>query len=133
MQTSLKAFWKAMTKPSREARLLIHAPLAYRRVGEKAWHGGATKDISRSGVLFQADQPMEIGAPVEINFREPVDTGEESGTVGSCRAEIVRAIVLPETVKPPVLAAKVSASQFKPRRAVDVRKWVGDDRGPMAA
>lgn len=133
MQTSLKTFWKALAKRRREPRLLIQVHLAYRRVGEKVWHGGGIKDISRSGVLFQAEQPMDIGTPVEINFREPVDIGEESGNVVSCRGEIVRAIVLPETVKPPVLAAKMSDSQFMPRPMVEIRKFVGDDRGPMAA
>jgi hypothetical protein len=133
MQTSLKTYWKALSKPGREQRLPIHVPLTYRRVGEKAWHGGATENISHLGVLFQAEQALEVGTPVEINFKQPIDTGEAVGVVVSCRGEIVRTILSPATEKPPVLAAKVSESQFKPRPIVEIRKLVGDDRGPMPA
>ena len=132
MQSSLKSFLKALTKPGRERRLPIHVPLTYRRVGEKVWHGGATRDISLSGVLFQAEQPMAIGVPVEIKFRKPVDTGEEAGDMTFCRGKIVRTVLAPAAKKYPVLAARVYESRLKPRPVTEIRKWVGDDRGPMS-
>jgi hypothetical protein len=131
MQTSLKSIWRFWSRHSREPRLAIHTSLSYRQAGEKAWHGGTAQDVSLSGVLFRAEQPMDIGTRVEIHFREPVDIGEEAGNVISCRGEIVRTILPPTKDTPPALAAKVFEPRFKPRPMFEVRKYVGDDRGPM--
>src|ERR1700757_4746552 len=42
--------------PARAQRFQLHLPLRYRRLGEAQWHIGTTENISRSGLLFQADQ-----------------------------------------------------------------------------
>ena len=42
--------------PTRAQRFQLHLPLRYRRLGEKQWHEGTTENISRSGMLFQADE-----------------------------------------------------------------------------
>jgi hypothetical protein len=133
MQTSIKSFWKSRMRHRREPRLPIYAPLTYRQAGEKVWHSGTARDVSLTGVLFQAEQPIEIGTPVEIRFREPVDVGAEAGAVVSCRGEIVRAV--PEAAKdlPAALAARVIEPHFQPHPMFEVRKYVGDDRGPLAA
>src|SRR6202044_1069163 len=39
---------------SRAQRFQLHLPLKYRRLDEKNWHDGETRNISRSGLLFQA-------------------------------------------------------------------------------
>jgi hypothetical protein len=130
MASSLKEYWKALTKPGRVHRMAIHVPLNYRRVGENGWHHGATENISRVGVLFQAEQAVDVGTPVEISFQEPIDTGEVVGEVVACRGEVVRAIPPPSTEDSLALAARVWQYQFKPRPAVDIRNLVGDDRGP---
>ena len=38
---------------SRAPRFQLHLPLKYRRLDEDKWHDGETRDISRSGLLFE--------------------------------------------------------------------------------
>src|SRR5215472_649367 len=45
--------------PSRAQRFQLHLPLKYRRLGEKLWHEGTTENISRSGMLFKAEEPLQ--------------------------------------------------------------------------
>src|ERR1019366_1401637 len=40
--------------PFRARRFNLHLPLRYRPLGEKSWRPGTTENISRSGLLFQA-------------------------------------------------------------------------------
>src|SRR5215813_4306965 len=42
--------------PARAQRFQLHLPLKYRRLGEKIWHEGTTENISRSGMLFKAEE-----------------------------------------------------------------------------
>ncbi len=109
----------------------MHAPLSYRRVGGGEWRRGKSENVSSSGILFQAQYPEKIGTSVDIRFDEPLETGDEAGTLESCRGEIVRALEVPGTNQTLLLAAKLSQFQFKPRPAFDVRAAIGEDRGPM--
>jgi hypothetical protein len=130
MESSVKGFWKALTKPGRTHRMAVRVPLEYRQVGENDWHRGTTENISRRGVLFQAERPVKVGTAVEISFREPIDTGEAVGAVIACQGEIVRTLMPGSATARPALAAKVQQFKFKPRPAADIRDLVGDDRGP---
>jgi hypothetical protein len=44
--------------PFRATRFDLHLPLKYRLVGESGWREGTTENISRSGMLFQAEEPI---------------------------------------------------------------------------
>src|SRR5262249_35596021 len=45
-----------MTSPCRAQRFNLHLPLKYRLLGENAWRDGTTENISRSGMLFRAEE-----------------------------------------------------------------------------
>ena len=51
---------------ARDRRVQFEAPLRYRRVGDSEWHFGNTIDASGSGLLFFCDNPLEVGAEVEV-------------------------------------------------------------------
>ncbi len=131
MAAPLKTLFKALTKHKRSQRVLMHAPLSYRPVGNGEWRRGKSENVSSSGILFQAMRPEKVGTSVDIKFDEPLETGDEAGILESCRGEIVRAHEVPGTEQILLLAAKLSQFQFKPRPAFDVRAAIGEDRGPM--
>ncbi len=45
-----------ISSPFRATRFDLHLPLKYRLVGESGWREGTTENISRSGMLFQAEE-----------------------------------------------------------------------------
>jgi len=44
--------------PFRARRFNLQLPLRYRPLGEKSWRPGTTENISRSGLLFQAQEAL---------------------------------------------------------------------------
>ena len=78
------------TPPSRAQRFQLNLPLRYRRLGESQWHVGTTENISRSGLLFQADDALQPNAQLEINLVLPAEIAGLSGTEVVCRGEVVR-------------------------------------------
>ena len=112
--------------PSRAQRFQLHLPLKYRQLGEKDWHEGKTTNISRSGMLFQAEQMLQPNAVLEINLVLPAEIAGLSPTEVVCRGEIVRtvnhssrtggedsAVSLPTR---DAFAARVKSDRCKPHR-----------------
>jgi len=98
---------------SRAPRFQLRLPLKYRQLDEDKWHDGQTKDISRSGLLFQAEDLLQPHVILEINLVLPPEIAGLSPTEVVCRGEIVR------TVKPageeltPALAARILQYHFQ--------------------
>ena len=80
--------------PYRARRFNLHLPLQYRPLGEERWRPGATENISRSGVLFNAQEALEPNAQLEINLVLPPEIAGLAATEVVCRGEIVRANAL---------------------------------------
>jgi len=99
--------------PSRAQRFQLHLPLRYRRLGEKGWHDGQTENISRSGMLFQADEPLQPAVQLEINLVLPAEIAGLSATEVVCRGEVVRAIEPNGGVVTPALAARILQYHFQ--------------------
>jgi hypothetical protein len=77
----------------RAPRFQLEFPLQYRPRGATAWHSGRDANISRSGLLFLAEQPLPAGSPVEVSFVIPLRIpGERSATV-ICQGHVVRQVV----------------------------------------
>jgi len=101
--------------PFRARRFNLHLPLRYRPVGEKTWRPGTTENISRSGLLFRANETLQPNSQLEINLVLPVEIGGIAATEVVCRGEVVRS----EGSKPnevgkvsPALAAKILQYHF---------------------
>lgn len=99
--------------PSRAQRFQLHLPLRYRRLGEKQWHEGKTENISRSGLLFQADEALQPNSQLEISLVLPAEIAGLSATEVVCRGEVVRTVESAEKSISPALAARILQYHFQ--------------------
>jgi PAS domain S-box-containing protein len=97
----------------RAQRFNLHLPLRYREVGEQGWRQGTTANISRSGLLFKAEEVLQPNAQLEINLVLPAEIAGLSPTEVVCRGEVVRSVEGEGTVASPELAAKILQYHFQ--------------------
>jgi PAS domain S-box-containing protein len=99
----------------RARRFNLHLPLRYRPIGEKSWRPGTTENISRSGLLFQAQELLHPNVMLEISLVLPPEIAGLAATEVICRGEVVRSIegkAEGPTVTP-ALAAKILQYHFQ--------------------
>jgi hypothetical protein len=91
----------------RARRFPIQARLDYRQRGEKHWHHGTTINISRSGVLFQAecDLTRETVIEMKIVFPSEITGGAPAQVV--CWGPVVRCVPPSASADRPSLAAAI--------------------------
>jgi CheY-like chemotaxis protein len=99
--------------PFRARRFNLQLPLRYRPLGEQSWRPGKTENISRSGLLFQAQEVLYPNAQLEISLVLPAEIAGLSATEVICRGEIVRSTGAQGPGMPPALAAKILQYQFQ--------------------
>jgi PAS domain S-box-containing protein len=97
--------------PFRARRFNLHLPLRYRPLGETTWRPGTTENISRSGLLFRAQEMLQPNAQLEINLVLPPEIAGLPATEVVCRGEIVRSMGGAEVN--PALAAKILQYHFQ--------------------
>jgi PAS domain S-box-containing protein len=98
---------------TRAQRFQLHLPLKYRRLNEDKWHDGETKNISRSGLLFQAEDLLQPNVILEINLVLPAEIAGLSPTEVVCKGEVVRTVESNGEKMPPALAAKILQYHFQ--------------------
>jgi PAS domain S-box-containing protein len=98
---------------SRAQRFQLQLPLKYRRLGEEKWHDGQTRNISRSGLLFQAEDALQPNVVLEINLVLPSEIAGLSPTEVVCRGEVVRTVMTNGEKVAPALAAKILQYRFQ--------------------
>jgi len=103
---------KGKLSPFRAQRFNLHLPLKYRPVGDLNWREGTTENISRSGLLFRAEEAMSPSAQVEINLVLPPEIAGLSPAEVICRGEVVRTIDAETPAMNPALAAKILQYHF---------------------
>jgi PAS domain S-box-containing protein len=103
--------------PFRARRFNLHVPLRYRPLGEKSWRPGTTENISRSGLLFQAQEVLHPNAQLEISLVLPTEIAGLAATEVICRGEIVRSVGAAGQSQgqsvTPALAAKILQYHFQ--------------------
>jgi hypothetical protein len=99
--------------PFRARRFNLHLPLRYRPLGEKSWRRGTTENISRSGLLFQAQEVLLPNAQLEISLVLPSEIAGLASTEVVCRGEIVRSVEAEGQGVTPALAAKILQYHFQ--------------------
>ena len=98
---------------SRAQRFKLQLPLKYRPVGEASWRTGTTEDISRSGVLFRAEETVPPHVVIEINLVLPAEIAGLSAAEVVCRGEVVRTVSAPDSTLHPALAARILQYRFQ--------------------
>ncbi len=99
--------------PFRARRFNLHLPLRYRLLGDQRWLEGTTENISRSGLLFQAEEMLQPNAQLEISLVLPAEIAGLAATEVVCRGEVVRAIGTLGKGVHPALAAKILQYHFQ--------------------
>jgi PAS domain S-box-containing protein len=99
--------------PFRAQRFNLHLPLKYRLLGEDDWRDGTTENISRSGLLFRAEETVAPNAQVEINLVLPAEIAGLSAAEVVCRGEVVRTVEAESSTVNPALAAKILQYHFQ--------------------
>lgn len=91
----------------RAPRFAIPLWMLYRAAGESGWRAGRTENISRTGVLFTAEQLIERDSAIEMLLAMPsAVAGDRAGTA-MCRGRIVRAVAPANAGERPGLAAAI--------------------------
>ncbi len=98
---------------TRAPRFPIQAPLQYRESGEQTWHSGMTVNISRSGILFSAEEPLDPQTVLEMRIAFPPELTGEYETNVVCWGPVVRADSDPEDEDRRLLAASIFRYRFK--------------------
>jgi PAS domain S-box-containing protein len=99
--------------PFRAQRFNLHLPLKYRQVGEQDWRQGTTENISRSGMLFSAEEMISPNVQLEINLVLPPEIAGLSAAEVVCRGEVVRTLEGEKNSATPALAAKILQYRFQ--------------------
>ncbi len=102
-----------VSSPFRATRFDLHLPMKYRLLGESGWREGTTENISRSGMLFQAEESIAPNAQLEINLVLPAEIAGLSAAEVVCRGEIVRTARSEGSTVSPTLAAKILQYHFQ--------------------
>jgi len=103
---------KARLSPSRAQRFQLQLPLKYRQIGEQGWREGTTENISRSGMLFRAEELLSPNVQLEINLVLPPEIAGLAAAEVVCRGEIVRTVNAEAPSVSPALAAKILQYHF---------------------
>jgi len=74
----------------RERRLKWTADVHYRVKGTDQWFEGKAENVSRSGLLFLANEPLEAGAELELALEMPVEIIGVPGTRVVCAGNVAR-------------------------------------------
>lgn len=98
----------------RATRFPLHMPVQFRTSGDKEWHHGLIENISRSGVLFQTDVPVDASAPLEMRMALPVGLAGHVGASVHCRAQVVRVLDPAGQRVRPVLAVTINEYRLMP-------------------
>lgn len=74
----------------RAQRFPLPSSILYRPAGEVRWREGQTKNVSRSGVLFHGQEPVDVEMPVEVMLDVPAGVLGQSAGASVGRGRIVR-------------------------------------------
>jgi len=109
---------KEKPAPFRAQRFKLNLPLRYRQLGQQDWRAGTTENISRSGMLFRAEERIAPNVQLEINLVLPAEIAGLASTEVLCRGEVVRTIEAETPAMSPALAAKIIQYQFEQGSAI---------------
>jgi hypothetical protein len=93
---------------TRASRYTVSIPVRYRPFGELGWTETKTINISCTGVLFEAHEPLELETPIELSFDLPTEMGGSGDRELTCLGQVVRTLMTPSSDAPPAAAAAIA-------------------------
>ena len=102
-----------VSSPFRAQRFNLHLPVKYRLLGQDEWREGTTENISRSGMLFRAEDVIPANAQLEIYLVLPAEIAGLAAAEVVCRGEIVRATAPERPAMQAAVAAKILQYHFQ--------------------
>ena len=109
--------WEEYEGGTRRApRFAFEFPLRYRSAGGLTWHAGDGRNISRSGLLFQANDPPEGLTVIEVSFLGPVRLPGEPAAAVVCQGRVVRQVPLDGLPGGTAVAATIDNYRFERSR-----------------
>ncbi len=82
------------------------------------WQSGTTRNVSDTGILFAADQALEIGTAIEIELAMEAN-GERWPSKAVAQASVVRVVGEPSSA-PAEIGARFTGHEILPRPAGQV-------------
>ena len=96
----------------RARRFSLASAIQFRPLEEMTWQEGQVENVSRSGILFRAPQPLSVHTPIEMRFDLPAEMDGEMGAHVTCVGEIVRVVPAAGPQRPPQLGARIFDYRF---------------------
>jgi len=103
----------------RAQRFSLQLPVLYRRSDESPWLQGTTRNISRSGVLFQTHAYQGSGVSLDLLLLMPEDMVGPVPAKVHCHGRVVRILSADAPTTDTTLAVKISDYRFVPVQAVE--------------
>jgi len=97
----------------RAQRFPIKVPVKYRKKQEKEWLEGRTENISKSGLLLQAPEPLNPDTLVQFCFSLPGNSEGERGATVICEGLTIRTILPAASDESPSMAVKLLDYKLK--------------------
>lgn len=98
---------------SRAPRFPIQTSVQYRESGEQDWHEGKSINISRTGILFEAEGDQVLQAMLEMRILFPAEVTGESPTNVVCWGPVVRQSPPSSPEGHPTVAASILRYRFR--------------------
>ncbi len=76
-----------------EPRFAVDKSVKFRPQGAAVWQSGRTRNLSRSGLLFACEEPVDIGTVIELVLLDQ-DLNGRLIEANSCFAEVVRRVLM---------------------------------------
>jgi PilZ domain len=98
----------------RAPRFRLDLAVQYRAIGDEQWRQAQTGNISSSGVLVRAQDPMPVDTRLELRVVLSVNEPAARGGEVSCVGRVVRLVGEPEE-RPQAFAVAIDEYAFQPR------------------
>ncbi len=136
--SNTKPLWPRAGEPVvsfRAQRFNLHLPLKYRPLGEDDWRDGTTENISRSGMLFRAEESLPANVQLEINLVLPAEIAGLSAaevvcaakSFVRCRARNQPSVQLSQPRSFNITSSMARMCRKLEERSLVVRRWVVGD------
>jgi hypothetical protein len=98
----------------RATRYPLKLQVRYRPIGKRDWHQGSTENISHSGALVRADDPLPVDTRVEFRLMLPVAEPADEHPEVSGLGRVVRMVAPSEHHPRSGFAVAIERYEFLP-------------------